>query len=206
VEGEDITEVYEKFEGSEGGTVELTVLRDEEERRFSVERVKLDAPAVTWNLIPDTDVVHLRLARFSKNSASELEKAINKARDAGARRFVLDLRDNPGGWVRQAERVAALFLPAGSPIYIQRDSEGEEEETNVPGGDDTLDAPLVILVNEGTASSAEILAGAAQRERSSEASRREDLRHRDRDRRLPFGKRFDRFTFRRRVAYTEREL
>jgi carboxyl-terminal processing protease len=62
--------------------------------------------------------------------------------------------------VRQAERVAALFLPAGNPIYIWRDSEGEEEETNVPGGDDTLDAPLVVLVNEGTASSAEILAGA----------------------------------------------
>lgn len=71
--GEDITEVYEKFEGSDGSTVELTVLRDEEERRFSVEWVKLDAPAVTWNPIPDTDVAHLRLARFSKNSASELE-------------------------------------------------------------------------------------------------------------------------------------
>ncbi len=122
--------------------------------------MKLDAPTDTWNPIPDTDMAHLRLARFSKNSASELEKAINKARDAGARSFVLDLRDNPGGWVRQAERVTALFLPAGSPIYIKRDSEGEEEETNVPGGDDTLDAPLVVLVNEGTASSAEILAGA----------------------------------------------
>jgi carboxyl-terminal processing protease len=160
VEGEDITEVSEKFEGSEGSTVELTVLRDEGERGFSVERVKLDEPAVTWNPLPDTDVAHLRLARFSKNSASELEKAINEARDAGARSFVVDPRGNPGGWVRQAERVAALFLPAGSPIYIQRDSEGEEEETTVLGGDDTLDAPLVVLVNEGTASSAEILAGA----------------------------------------------
>jgi carboxyl-terminal processing protease len=160
VEGEDITEVSEKFEGSEGSTVELTVLRDEEERGFSVERVKLDEPAVTWNPLPDTDVAHLRLARFSKNSASELEKAIYEARDAGARSFVLDLRDNPGGWARQAERVAALFLLAGSPIYIQRDSDGEEEETTLLGGDDTLDAPLVVLVNEGTASSAEILAGA----------------------------------------------
>ena len=94
------------------------MLRDEEEHRFSVERVKLDAPAVTWNPIPDTDVAHLRLVRFARNSASELEKAINEARDAGARSFVLDLRDNPGGWVRQAERVATLFLPVGSPIYI----------------------------------------------------------------------------------------
>lgn len=93
------------------------MLRDEEERGFS-ERVKLDAPAVTWNFLPDMDVAHLRLARFSKNSALEVEKAINEARDAGVRQFMLDLRDNPGGWVRQAERVAALFLPAGSPIYI----------------------------------------------------------------------------------------
>jgi C-terminal processing protease CtpA/Prc len=63
----------------------LTVLRDEEERGFSVERVKLDAPAVTWNFLPDMDVAHLRLARFSKYSASEVEKAINEARDAGVR-------------------------------------------------------------------------------------------------------------------------
>ena len=48
--------------------------------------------------------------------------------------------------MRQAERVAALFLPTGSPIYLQRDADGEEEVTTVPGGNDTLDAPLLVLV------------------------------------------------------------
>src|SRR5829696_2693125 len=81
------------------------------------------------------------------------------ARDAGAQSFVLDLRSNPGGLVEQAEEVAAQFLPAGSPIYVRRDAEGEEE-TTVPEENDPLDSPLVVLVDEGSSSSAEIVAGA----------------------------------------------
>ena len=160
VEGEDITEVFEKLEGPEGSTVKLTVLREGEEHGFSVERTKLEASAISWNLVPDTDVAHLRLARFSKNSASELEEAIVEAQKVGAKRFILDLRDNPGGWVRQAEGVATLFLPAGSPIYARKDAYGELEERTVPRNNDYLDTPLVVLVNERSGSSAEIVAGA----------------------------------------------
>ncbi|HZC18127.1 MAG TPA: S41 family peptidase, partial [Rubrobacteraceae bacterium] len=115
--------------------------------------------AASWSLIPDTDVAHLRLASFSENSAAKLDEAILKARKAGAKRFVLDLRDNAGGLVGQAEEVAARFLPGGSTIYIRKDADGEEE-TAVPDGNKPLDVPLVVLVNDGSASSAEIVAGA----------------------------------------------
>ena len=96
VRGKDIVEVTEELEGPEGKRAELAVLRDGEEREFSVKRDEIDVPAASWNLIPGTGVAHLRLASFSDNSAAQLDGALAEAREAGARRFVLDLRDNPG--------------------------------------------------------------------------------------------------------------
>jgi carboxyl-terminal processing protease len=160
VQEEDVKGISEKVRGPEGSEVELTVLRDGEEREFTVERAEVEVPAATWNLVSGTDEAHLRLTTFSENSAEKLRDAISEAREAGAERFVLDLRNNGGGLVGQAEEIAAHFLPAGSGIYIRRDADGEEEERFVPDDNEPLNDPLVVLVNEGSASSAEILAGA----------------------------------------------
>jgi carboxyl-terminal processing protease len=160
VRGKDGKEISEKVRGPEGTRVKLTVLRNGEEREFSIERAELETPAASWNLIPGTDMAHLRLASFSENSAAKLSKAVSEAQKAGAKGFVLDLRDNSGGLVEQAEEVAALFLPARSKIYARKDAEGKEEEATVPSGNKPFDAPLVVLVNEESASSAEIVAGA----------------------------------------------
>ena len=159
VRGMNIVEVADKLEGSEGSPVKLSALRGGEEHEFSLERVKLTVPAVSWNLIPGTHVAHLRLGSFSEDSSTEFEDAVSEARDNGAERFVLDLRDNSGGWVEQAEKIAARFLPARSVIYVQKDAAGREEEVTVPEDNRPLDVPLVVLVNVGSASSAEILAG-----------------------------------------------
>jgi carboxyl-terminal processing protease len=161
VRGEDVKEIAEKVRGPEGSRVELTMLRDgEEEHEFSIERAELETPAASWNLFPATDVAHLRLASFSEDSATKLNRAVSEAREAGAKRFVLDLRDNSGGLIEEAGEVAAQFLPAGSTAYIRKDADGKEEKTIVPKGNEPLDAPLVVLVNKGSASSAEIVAGA----------------------------------------------
>lgn len=160
VTGEEFEEIGQKIRGTEGTYVDLTVLRDEEEREFVVERAELEVPVSSWALIPGTDVAHLRLSSFSENSAEKLEESITEAQGVGAERFVLDLRDNPGGLVEQAEEVAALFLPAGSVVYTRKDANGNEEETSVPEDNEPLDAPLVVLANEGSSSSAEIVAGA----------------------------------------------
>jgi carboxyl-terminal processing protease len=159
VRGMNIVEVADKLEGSEGSPVKVTALRGGEEHEFSLERVKLTVPAVSWNLIPGTHVAHLRLGSFSEDSSTEFEDAVSEARDNGAERFVLDLRDNSGGWVEQAEKIAARFLPARRVIYVQKDAAGREEEVTVPEDNRPLDVPLVVLVNVGSASSAEILAG-----------------------------------------------
>ncbi len=160
VTGEEFEEIGQRIRGPEETYVDLTVLRDEEEREFIVERAELEVPVSSWRLIPGTDLAHLRLSSFSENSAEKLEGSIGEAQSAGAERFVLDLRDNPGGLVEQATEVGALFLPTGSGVYIRKDADGSEEETTVPEDNEPLDAPLVVLVNEGSSSSAEIVAGA----------------------------------------------
>lgn len=133
-----------------------------EEVEQNRERYSDESPTVFWNLIPGTNVAHLRLTHFYDRSAAELEEAIGEAQEDGAERFILDLRDNRGGWVGQAEEIAAQFLPARRVIYVQRDASMQEEEIAVPVDEEPLNASVVVLVNGESASSAEILAGALQ--------------------------------------------
>ena len=158
--GEEISEVSEKVRGPEGTRVKLTVLRDGEERAFDLERAEIERPTASWALIPGSDVAHVRLSSFSDDSAEKLGQAFEEARAAGARRFILDLRDNPGGRLEQAVEIAGDFLQPGSVVYVREDASGEREEIEVEGFADPADAPMAVMVNEGSASSSEILAGA----------------------------------------------
>ncbi len=160
VREEDLSEVVEKVRGPEGTRVKLTVLRDGEERVFDLERTEIETPAASWVLIPGSDVAHVRLSSFSDDSAEKLRQAFEEARAAGARRFILDLRNNPGGRLDQAVEMAGDFLQPGSVVYVRQDASGEREEIRVEGGSEPTDAPMAVLVNEETASSSEILAGA----------------------------------------------
>ena len=160
VQEEDFGEIAERVRGPKGSPVGLTVLRYGEQRGFSLESAEFDVQPASWNLVPGTGTAHLRLTSFSEDSAEGLDEAITEALQAGAKRFVLDLRDNAGGYVEEAEGVAARFLPSGSVIYVQRDADGGEEERLVPEGNEPSDAPLVVLVDGGSGSSAEIVAGA----------------------------------------------
>jgi carboxyl-terminal processing protease len=161
VRGEDLSEVVEMVKGPEGTKVELTVLRDGEERVFDLRRAEIERPVASWALIPGSDVAHVSLTSFSDDSAEKLGQAFEEARAAGARRFILDLRNNPGGRLDQAVEIAGDFLQPGSVVYVRENASGEREKVYVEGGGaQPADAPMVVLVNEETASSAEILAGA----------------------------------------------
>jgi carboxyl-terminal processing protease len=160
VRGEDISEIVERVKGPEGTAVRLTVLRGEEERKFDLERAEIQSPVVSWALIGDTDVAHVFLSSFSDESARELRGAFEEARSAGARRFVLDLRNNPGGRLDQAVEMAGYFLEPGSVAYVRKEASDGREEVEVEGEPGLTDAPLAVLINEGSASSSEILAGA----------------------------------------------
>ncbi len=162
VRGEDVSEIVEKVKGPEGTAVRLTVLRGAEERKFDLERAEIRSPVVSWALVGDTDVAHVFLSSFSDESARELRGAFEEARAAGARRFVLDLRNNQGGRLDQAVDMAGYFLEPGSVAYVRKEASGGREEVEVSESDEPglTDAPLAVLVNEGSASSSEILAGA----------------------------------------------
>jgi len=160
VRGEEISEIVERVKGLEGTAVRLTVLRGDEERRFDLTRAEIRSPVVSWALIGDTDVAHVSLFSFSDESAQELREAFEEARSAGARRFVLDLRNNPGGRLDQAVEMAGFFLEPGSVAYLRKAASGGREEIQVEGEPGLTDAPLAVLVNRGSASSSEILAGA----------------------------------------------
>ena len=165
VNGEDVTDedvsgIASKVKGPEGTTVEITVSRDGDRRTFELTRAEIDSASVSWARIPGTDVAHVALSSFSDDSAEELRRAFGEAREAGAERFVLDLRDNPGGRLDQAVEAAGFFLEPGSVAYVRKEASGEREEAEVEGEPGLTEAPLVVLVNENSASSSEILAGA----------------------------------------------
>lgn len=165
VDGKDVRDaelsrIVDRVKGPEGSKVELTVLREEREREFSLERAEIKSPVVSWAVIPGADTAQIRLSSFSDDSAEELRKAFEEARAAGAERFILDLRSNPGGRLDQAVEIAELFLEPGSVIYIREDASGERDKVEADGGDPPIKAPMTVLVNEGSASSSEILAGA----------------------------------------------
>jgi carboxyl-terminal processing protease len=160
VRGEDISEVVEKVKGPEDSTVRLTISREGERREYDLRRAQISSPVASWAMIPDSDVAIVLLSSFSDDSAGELEDAFEEARAAGARRFVLDLRNNPGGKLDQAVQMAGYFLEPGSVVYIRKDASGKREEITVEGDPESTDAPLAVLVDGGSASSAEILAGA----------------------------------------------
>ncbi|HET7480471.1 MAG TPA: S41 family peptidase, partial [Rubrobacteraceae bacterium] len=155
-----LSDIVDRVKGPEGTTVKLTVERDSRERTFSMERAEIRAPVASWAKIPGTDIAQVRLSSFSDDSAKELGKSLDEARAAGARRFVLDLRSNPGGRLDQATEIAGLFLKPGKVIYIRKDASGKREEVKVDDEAEPIGAPMTVLVNEGSASSAEILAGA----------------------------------------------
>ena len=160
VRGDEVSEVVEKVKGPEGTRVELTVRHEGERRTYDLQRAEINSPVASWALIPGTNVALVLLSSFSDDSAQELQNAFEEAKAAGARRFILDLRNNPGGRLDQAVEMTGYFLEPESVVYIRKDASGGREEIKVEGEPESTDAPLAVLVDGGSASSSEILAGA----------------------------------------------
>ncbi|HZD09984.1 MAG TPA: S41 family peptidase [Candidatus Binatia bacterium] len=159
-----IEEVANLIRGEKGSTVRLTILQTGAAEPVDIEVVRGDIllPSVNYRLLQEAPTIgYIQLSRFSGESSNEIESALKDLQQQGARYLILDLRHNGGGLLDAAIDVADHFLEDG-PILIQQ-SRGQEErlyeasEATVAG-----DIPLLILVDGGTASSSEILAGALQ--------------------------------------------
>jgi carboxyl-terminal processing protease len=163
VSGLSLSQVVSMILGPAGSSVTLTVLDPQSgtQRQVTIVRAKIDVPSVSWAMIPGTSVADIRLSAFSQGTTDNLVRALQAARQAGAASIVLDLRNNPGGLLDQAVGGASQFLTSGT-VLQERDASGAVAAVNVKAGGVATDLPMVSLIDGGTASAAEIVAGALQ--------------------------------------------
>lgn len=156
-------DLFDALRGDEGTTVDVSFERPAtgEDYTLRLTRTKIKVQPVAWSMLPGK-VALIRLSEFTPGATDGVKKALEEAKAKGATRLILDLRNNPGGLVFEALGVASQFLPEGSPVY-QTKNRGEDPKTirSVGIGKGT-DLPLVVLINEGSASSSEIVASALQ--------------------------------------------
>ncbi len=161
-EGEEIDQTVSRVRGPEGEAVTLTIARSGvADFDVTIVRRMFDLPLVSWAMVPGRRVALIRLDQFATGATKALKEAIVAARDAGATALVLDLRDNPGGYVTEAIGVTSQFLSDGL-VYQAIDASGKQKDGKVEEGGVATDIPLVVLANGETASSGEIVTGAIQ--------------------------------------------
>ena len=148
--------------GPIGSAVSLRVRHPSGEAlRVTITRQSILIPSVTWKMVEGQPTIGLiAISRFSDKTPDEVLRAANELQAKGATRFVLDLRNNGGGILESAVKVASHFLDGGVVMYETQRNAPEKVYTAPSAGSPLTTAPLVVLVNHGTASAAEILAGA----------------------------------------------
>ena len=158
--GKQLDEATKVLKAEEGTTATLTIRRDNEEKELTVVRRKITVQHVASEML-ENNIAYIQIDSFDANVASSFEEQITSLINNGATGIIIDLRNNGGGIVDEATGIADLFLDKGETILITKSKkENNEEETKSERDPIVKDIPVVILVNEATASASEILAGA----------------------------------------------
>ena len=167
VNGEDVTGldpslVIRQVLGPAGSTVSLTIRREGLTEPFVVEivRAKIDLPSVESEMLED-NIAYVRLLTFGADTSNDLTRALRDLQREDPVGLILDLRGNGGGFLTSAIDVASEFIPDGV-ILIERFGDGEETIHQARPGGKAVEINLVVLINGGTASASEIVAGAVQ--------------------------------------------
>ncbi|TSC75698.1 MAG: hypothetical protein G01um101430_192 [Parcubacteria group bacterium Gr01-1014_30] len=175
--GLTIDEAINIIRGPRGTKVVLTIFRQEwgESREVTVERALIQIPSLTWEMLAEDksssrpskegsekegNVAYLKLYHFSEQAAYDFRVAAVEILGSGASKIVLDLRNNPGGFLEVAQDIGGWFLPKGQVVAIEDFGESEKVEFSSKGPGSLARWPIVVLINEGSASASEILAGA----------------------------------------------
>jgi len=162
IENMSVYEAIALIRGPSGTEVRLTILRaDQEPFEVEIVRASIDIPVVEYEMRPD-GLAYVSLTEFSSDASAKLEAALEELLEQDPEGLILDLRGNPGGWLNEAVLTTGLFLPQNSLVLIERFKDQTERpyfSSNVPV---STDVPMVVLVDGGSASASEILAGALQ--------------------------------------------
>ncbi len=163
----DIDEAVRMIRGEKGTVVKLTVIRDGlgDFKEIEIVRDTIDVKSVEWEM-KDNGIVYLKISQFARDTGDELNKEINEILVSNPKGIILDLRNNPGGYLDIAVEVASRFIPKDKVVVIE-ESKNKKEEFKSWGRDRLGNLPVVILVNEGSASASEILAGALRDNKNS---------------------------------------
>lgn len=157
VNANNLQDAVDIMRGVPDTDVDVTFLRGEEEITYTITRKPVNVNQVESKMI-DPEIGYIALYQFAGQCEIEFENELNKLVSQGVKGIIIDLRDNPGGWVDQARYIADLFMDSGELCYLKyRD---REEHGDYRTKDGKADVKLVILINENTASSSEILTGA----------------------------------------------
>jgi carboxyl-terminal processing protease len=156
--GKTSTEVQQMLLGQEGSLVSLSVTRGGKKVDFILQRKKLSLPTVTSRMLGD-GVGYISLAGFTSDAATQVETQLDALEKQGLTSLIFDLRNNGGGYVDTAQKIASLFLKDGVLAHM-KDRDGNDSPLEVKG--ETKPYPIAVLVNGNSASASELLAGAMQ--------------------------------------------
>ena len=162
VQGKTLTEAVEIMRGPVGSDIELTVRRRGVKKAltFTLTREIIEIQSVKSDLL-DKNIGYLRLTSFNENSAQQIKKRINDLNnEKKLKGFILDLRNNPGGLLSQAIKITDYFLDNGEIVSTKSRKASENRKWFARDGDLTGGKPLIVLINYGSASASEIVAGA----------------------------------------------
>ena len=160
--GTDLTSAIEKIRGPKGSTVVLTIVREGADKPLEIEvvRDRIEIPTISTKTVGE-NLAYIELNTFNENAGQLVRQAVTDALQNKPKGIILDLRGNPGGLLTQAVEVTSIFL-TDKNVLIERFADGDEKIYKTEGKPVTTDVPLVVLVNEGSASASEIVAGALQ--------------------------------------------
>jgi carboxyl-terminal processing protease len=152
-----------KLRGPKGTSVTITILREglDEPKDITIIRDIIKLKSVKSKVI-DEKIGYVKLTQFQEKTASDLKKALKELSKKDINSMIIDLRNNPGGLLKGAVDVTSQFLPAGKLVVYIKGRSGDKTEFNTNNGNDYVDFPMIVLVNGGSASASEIVAGALQ--------------------------------------------
>ena len=162
-EGMTSADVKEHVQGEEGTDVVILFSRQGEDVSITITRAAITATA--FGYLIDDETAYLQLYQFGTGTAGEIDGYLAEFRAAGAKKLVIDLRDNGGGYLDALAQIASRFLPGGTLVMIQEYADGTRENTYTSTGYTQDFGPIVILINGNTASASEVFALAMKEQR-----------------------------------------
>ena len=159
--GHELSEVASRMKGEEGTKVHLTIYREGESDYLEVDviRGKIEAPTVSYEMLGE-DIGYIAITEFDDVTVEQFTEALAVIKGSDAKGLILDLRSNPGGSLASVVDIARQILPKGLIVYTE-DKNGKREKYNCDGKN-KIQIPLVVLINQNSASASEILAGAVK--------------------------------------------